>query len=969
MKSKDQGEEAMKNSSKSFVLSLIAVPFMALAFAYAPDASASPGFYDENCSGCHGATDTCAGCHSHGTHPNNSKNSINVSATTDQATYSSGETVTVSVTGGYRGGWVRAKLWDKDCSTEACLSNGAVAVASNICTSCPVGVGGVDGETHVFPGPVVLTFPAPDTPGTYTWSASWYGNQFDLDQVGGATTFGALWLLDPGNGGHGDEIVTFSFEVVGATNVPPVANDDSASTAVNTPVDIDVLLNDTDADTSDVLTVNSFDAASSGGGTVSCSLSATTPTPQCTFAPAVDVCGADSFTYDATDGIDTSNRATVTIQVGDANAPVVTAPADLTITLPPGSTDPVPATDSEIAAWLASATAVDPEEGNLTVGNNAPASFPIGTTPVTFTATDSCGNEGTAAANVIVLVADNNVPVVTAPAPLAVTAPLCATSVPQSDAEIQTWLNSATADDVEDGALPVTNNAPLDFSLGDTLVTFSAEDSVGAVGTADSTLTVNETPNTAPVVTAPAPITITVPQGTISVPATDPAIAAFLAGASADDTEDGQLSVSNDAPTDFPLGITTVTFSATDACGLTSTATSTVTIQEEAGNTAPQLTTPDPITVTAALCATSVPATESEIAAFLNGATATDAEDGDLTGSITDDAPADFPAAVAPGATTTVTFSVTDSGNPSGSPLTTTGTSTVTAVDPNTLPAVSAPAPITITVPPSTTSVPATDPAIAAFLASGSANDAEDGALAVSNDAPTDFPLGTTTVTFTATDSCGASASNTSTITIEEEAANQAPTADPNGPYSAQLGDAITFDGSGSFDPDGNIVAYDWDFGDGGTGTGVNPTHTYSTAGTFTVTLTVNDDGTPALSDSAITTATITAVQPPDDGKVTICHKGRQTITVAAPAVEAHLRHGDTLGPCTDDDSDSDDDNGSSNNSDDDNGNNYAAGPAGPSNNADSSDAQFGGGGATGLFFLWPLGIAVFMMRRRAVSL
>jgi hypothetical protein len=31
--------------------------------------------------------------------------------------------------------------------------------------------------------------------------------------------------------------------------------------------------------------------------------------------------------------------------------------------------------------------------------------------------------------------------------------------------------------------------------------------------------------------------------------------------------------------------------------------------------------------------------------------------------------------------------------------------------------------------------------------------------------------------------------------------------------------------------------------------------------------------------------------------KVRICHKGK-TITVAQPAVRAHLRHDDTLGPC-----------------------------------------------------------------------
>ena len=33
------------------------------------------------------------------------------------------------------------------------------------------------------------------------------------------------------------------------------------------------------------------------------------------------------------------------------------------------------------------------------------------------------------------------------------------------------------------------------------------------------------------------------------------------------------------------------------------------------------------------------------------------------------------------------------------------------------------------------------------------------------------------------------------------------------------------------------------------------------------------------------------------DKKVTICHKG-QTLEVAESAVQAHLNHGDTLGPC-----------------------------------------------------------------------
>ena len=50
-------------------------------------------------------------------------------------------------------------------------------------------------------------------------------------------------------------------------------------------------------------------------------------------------------------------------------------------------------------------------------------------------------------------------------------------------------------------------------------------------------------------------------------PATIAAIASFLDQASASDNVDGTVSVSNDAPTIFPLGLTTVTFSASDAAG------------------------------------------------------------------------------------------------------------------------------------------------------------------------------------------------------------------------------------------------------------------------------------------------------------------------------------------------------------------------------------------------------------------
>jgi len=50
------------------------------------------------------------------------------------------------------------------------------------------------------------------------------------------------------------------------------------------------------------------------------------------------------------------------------------------------------------------------------------------------------------------------------------------------------------------------------------------------------------------------------------------------------------------------------------------------------------------------------------------------------------------------------------------------------------------------------------------------------------------------------------------------------------------------FNASGSYDPDGSIVSYSWDFGDGTTGSGVTVSHIYPYEGTFLVTLTVTDD-------------------------------------------------------------------------------------------------------------------------------
>ncbi len=110
------------------------------------------------------------------------------------------------------------------------------------------------------------------------------------------------------------------------------------------------------------------------------------------------------------------------------------------------------------------------------------------------------------------------------------------------------------------------------------------------------------------------------------------------------------------------------------------------------------------------------------------------------------------------------------------------------------------------------------------------------------------------TVTLTVIDSTDLSDSASTTATIE--LILQPPVADPNGPYNGTANETVTFDGTGSSDPDGTVVEWNWDFGDGNTGTGAEPTHSYATAGSYTVSLTVVDnDG--LSSDPATTTADI----------------------------------------------------------------------------------------------------------------
>jgi PKD repeat protein len=86
----------------------------------------------------------------------------------------------------------------------------------------------------------------------------------------------------------------------------------------------------------------------------------------------------------------------------------------------------------------------------------------------------------------------------------------------------------------------------------------------------------------------------------------------------------------------------------------------------------------------------------------------------------------------------------------------------------------------------------------------------------------------------------GESDSITKTIEIWE---NWPPIAIATPEYYVGNNPTICFDGSSSWDPDGSIVSYHWDFDDGGTSDEVAPCHTFTDDGIYDVVLTVTDDG------------------------------------------------------------------------------------------------------------------------------
>ena len=465
--------------------------------------------------------------------------------------------------------------------------------------------------------------------------------------------------------------------------------------------------------------------------------------------------GTTTITWIATDQFDRQATCTQTIVVTSADAPTISCPSNKSFTSSNGCTY------TATAAQIGTPTTTGP---NVTVtsersdGQALTDPYPAGITYIEWTATN---NVGTASCTQSITVAGNDTQAPTLNVP-----PNITTSTDQCSVSLDDEQFVATADDNCSSSVNISRtgmpqiacptpgnpNKTCDsfvFPTGTTVIVYTATDSAGNSTTGTQTVRVNENPNINPTITAPSGLTVNTGPGATSCGAF--VGDATLGTATANDNCPGFVVTRSGVPAgnNFPVGNTTVTYTVTDRVGNTAQATQTVTVVD---NTVPVVTPPGPVTLYTGAGATSCSVTVTNLDATLG------------TGSATDNCPgvgavsrSGVPSGnVFPVGTTTLTYSATDAHGNTGS-----AQQVVTVID-NTQPVISCPANITLD--------PSCPTGAIATFANATATDNCGVQSVVRTAGPASgsvFPIGTTTVTFTATDIYNNTSSCSFTVTVK----------------------------------------------------------------------------------------------------------------------------------------------------------------------------------------------------------
>lgn len=346
-------------------------------------------------------------------------------------------------------------------------------------------------------------------------------------------TYVVTWSFDDGTG----NIVTATQNVIIDDVTPPVtpvlsAISDECSVTLTAPTTTDNCVGTVTATTSDPLVYNS----------------------QGTFTV--------NWTFDDNNG--NTSTATQTVTINDVTPPTINGcPTNIAANNDPGQC-------TATVNWVAPLASDNCAGVTLTSTHTSGSTFPSGTTTVTYTATDAGGN--TVSCSFDVTVTENEAPVI-AGCPSNIT-----TGNDAGDCGANVSWNAPTATDNCPGVTLTSTHNPGDaFPTGTTTVTYTATDAAGNTATCSFDVTVNDTEN--PVIAGcPSDIAIGNTTGNCD------GIASWTVPTVSDNCPGVTLTGSH-APGDvFPLGTTTVTYTATDAAGNTSAICSfdvTVTDQED----------------------------------------------------------------------------------------------------------------------------------------------------------------------------------------------------------------------------------------------------------------------------------------------------------------------------------------------------------------------------------------------------
>ncbi len=286
--------------------------------------------------------------------------------------------------------------------------------------------------------------------------------------------------------------------------------------------------------------------------------------------------GTTTNTFSGTDAASNTGTCSFNVTIVDNQKPVITTNGNKNVN-----------TDANVcgASVTVSATASDNCSVGMPVGVRSDAQalnalYPVGTTIVTWNVTDVNGVAADAVTQTVT-VTDNQAPVLTAPAAIAANADAgkCYATI--------TALGLPTATD-NCSLQPVTSTAPANsqYSVGINTVTYKVYDVNGNMATATQNITVTDNQN--PTIAPPANVSVFTDPGQCS--ATSVMLGNPVVGDNC-----GVLSYSNNAPSVFPKGNTTVTWTVTDVNGRTATATQTVTVTD---NELPTIIAPPAVTTT-----------------------------------------------------------------------------------------------------------------------------------------------------------------------------------------------------------------------------------------------------------------------------------------------------------------------------------------------------------------------------------